>query len=180
VNPPKAAPDARPQIRPEIRFSPAKIKDHPYDFSFSGIKTAVLYHLRAHPDLNPEMDARRQSLERGHRGAAHLLPLCSAHTLELLSSFQRTVVAELVSRTLGAAQEVRARSVLISGGVAANSELRSTFVSQAQSHGLPIFFPSRELSTDNAAMIAAAAYPKLLAGDLAGPALNAEPVLPLS
>ena len=165
---------------PEIRFSPAKIKDHPYDFSFSGIKTAVLYYLRAHPELNPEMPARRQSLERGDRGAAQLLPLCSSHTLELLSSFQRTVVAELVGRTLDAAQQARALSVLISGGVAANSELRSAFARQADARGLPIFFPSRELSTDNAAMIAAAAYPKLLAGDLAGSALNAEPVLPLS
>jgi N6-L-threonylcarbamoyladenine synthase len=177
---PEGDPAPRPETRPEIRFSLAKIKDHPYDFSFSGIKTAVLYYLRAHPELNPEMDARRQSLERGHRGAAHLLPLCSAHTLELLSSFQRTVVAELVGRTLDAAQQTRARSVLISGGVAANSALRSTFVRQAADRGLPIFFPSRELSTDNAAMIAAAAYPKLLAGELAGSALNAEPVLPLS
>jgi N6-L-threonylcarbamoyladenine synthase len=165
---------------PEIRFKPAKIKDHPYDFSFSGIKTAVLYYLRAHPELNPEMDARRQSIERGDRSAAQLLPLCSSHTLELLSSFQRTVVAELVGRTLDAAQEARALSVLISGGVAANSELRSAFARHADARDLPIFFPSRELSTDNAAMIAAAAYPKLLAGDLAGCALNAEPVLPLS
>jgi N6-L-threonylcarbamoyladenine synthase len=180
ANPPEGVAAARPDSRPEIRFRPAKIKDHPYDFSFSGIKTAVLYYLRAHPELNPEIAARRQSLERGHRGAAHLLPLCGAHTLELLSSFQRTVVAELVGRTLGAAQEVRARSVLISGGVAANSALRYAFVSQAVPRGLPIFFPSRELSTDNAAMIAAAAYPQLLAGDLAGAALNAEPVLPLS
>ena len=177
---PEGDPAPRLETRPEIRFSPTKIKDHPYDFSFSGIKTAVLYYLRAHPELNPEMEARRQSLERGHRGAAHLLPLCSPHTLELLSSFQRTVVAELVGRTLDAAQQTRARSVLISGGVAANSALRSTFVRQAADRGLPIFFPSRELSTDNAAMIAAAAYPKLLAGELAGSALNAEPVLPLS
>ena len=177
---PEGDPAPRLETRPEIRFSPTKIKDHPYDFSFSGIKTAVLYYLRAHPERNPEIEARRQSLERGHRGAAHLLPLCSPHTLELLSSFQRTVVAELVGRTLDAAQQTRARSVLISGGVAANSALRSTFVRQAADRGLPIFFPSRELSTDNAAMIAAAAYPKLLAGELAGSALNAEPVLPLS
>ncbi len=162
-----------------IRFSLAKIKDHPYDFSFSGIKTAVLYYLRAHPELGPEIEARRQALERGERHASQLLPLCSPQTLELVSSFQRTVVTELVGRTINAAEEGHAPSILVSGGVAANSKLRATFVEKAASRGLQIFFPSRELSTDNAAMIAAAAYPKLLAGELAGPALNAEPVLPL-
>jgi N6-L-threonylcarbamoyladenine synthase len=120
------------------------------------------------------MDARRQSIERGDRSAAQLLPLCSSHTLELLSSFQRTVVAELVGRTLDAAQQTRARSVLISGGVAANSALRSTFIRQAADRGLPIFFPSRQLSTDNAAMIAAAAYPKFLAKDFAAMDFSAE------
>lgn len=180
ANPPESLPGAHAESRPAIRFSPVKIKDHPYDFSFSGIKTAVLYYLRAHPELDPEIAARSQSLERGERGAAHLLPLCSAHTRELLASFQRTVVAELVDRTLAAAQVAGARSVLVSGGVAANTALRAAFAREADARGLPLFLPSRELSTDNAAMIAAAAYPKLLAGDLAGSALNAEPVLPLS
>jgi N6-L-threonylcarbamoyladenine synthase len=164
----------------DIRFSLAKIKGSPYDFSFSGIKTAVLYYLRAHAELGPEIETRRRALERGERRAAQLLPLCSPHTIELLAAFQRTVVAELVGRTLDAADQTGARSVLISGGVAANNELRATFAQKAAGRGLEIFFPSRELSTDNAAMIAAAAYPKLLAGDLAGPCLNAEPVLPLA
>ncbi len=162
-----------------IRFSPAKIKGHPYDFSFSGIKTAVLYYLRARPELEPEIARRRQALERGERHSSQLLPLCSSQTLELVASFQRTVVAELVGRTIDAAAEVQARSVLVSGGVAANSELRASFAETAAARGFEIFFPSRELSTDNAAMIAAAAYPKLLAGELAGGALDAEPVLPL-
>jgi N6-L-threonylcarbamoyladenine synthase len=164
----------------DIRFSLAKIKGSPYDFSFSGIKTAVLYYLRAHAELGPEIETRRRALERGERRAAQLLPLCSPHTIELLAAFQRTVVAELVGRTLDAADQTGARSVLISGGVAANNELRATFAQKAAGRGLEIFFPSRELSTDNAAMIAAAAYPKLLAGDLAGACLNAEPVLPLA
>jgi N6-L-threonylcarbamoyladenine synthase len=69
--------------------------------------------------------------------------------------------------------------MLVSGGVAANNELRRSFESEAEHSGVPVFFPSRELSTDNAAMIAAAAYPKLLAGQLSGLDLNAEPVLPL-
>lgn len=163
-----------------IRFGEVKIKGRPYDFSFSGIKTAVLYYLRKHPEFEPEIAARRQALARGERQAAQLRPLVSAQTMTLLVNFQRTVVSELVGRTLRAAEETGARSVLVSGGVAANGELRATFERQASKKGIKVFFPSRELSTDNAAMIAAAAYPKLLARDLQGAALNAEAVLPLA
>ncbi len=163
-----------------VRFGVAKVRGSAYDFSFSGIKTAVLYYLRAHPELAPEIEVRRQALARGERRPAQLLPLSSSHTLGLVASFQRTVVRELVGRTLNAAEETAARSVLISGGVAANSELRATFSRQASSRGLEVHFPSRELSTDNAAMIAAGAYPKLVAGELADATLNAEPVLPLA
>jgi N6-L-threonylcarbamoyladenine synthase len=72
------------------------------------------------------------------------------------------------------------RTVLVSGGVAANSELRDRFTSKAAEMGVSVFFPSRALSTDNAAMIAAAAYPHLLAGDLSSDDLNAEPNLRLA
>ena len=163
-----------------IHFGATKIKGSRYDFSFSGIKTAVLYYVKAHPELQPEIEARRQALARGDRQAAQLLPLCSPQTLELLADFQRTVVAELVSRTLDAAEASASRSVLVSGGVAANGELRASFQREAGRRAYDVFFPSRELSTDNAAMIAAAAFPKFLAGDLAGTSLNAEPVLPLA
>ena len=162
------------------RFGPVKIKGNPYDFSFSGIKTAVLYYSRAHAELDPEIEARRQALGRGERKAAQLLPLCSDHTLELLADFQASVVAELVGRTLAAAEEVRAQAVFVSGGVAANGELRATFEREAASRGFAVFFPSRALSTDNAAMIAAAAYPKFLARDLSGAELDVTPVLPLA
>jgi N6-L-threonylcarbamoyladenine synthase len=111
---------------------------------------------------------------------AQLRPLVGARTLELIASFQRTVVSELVNRTLRAAEETGARSVLVSGGVAANGELRARFEREAWRRGLNVFFPSRELSTDNAAMIAAAAYPKLVQGELQGEGLNAEAVLPLA
>jgi N6-L-threonylcarbamoyladenine synthase len=157
-----------------------KIKGRAYDFSFSGIKTAVLYHLRKHPEYEPEIAARREALARGARKAVELRPLVSAATMELLASFQRTVVSELVNRTLRAAEETRARSVLVSGGVAANGELRATFEREAAKRGLDVFFPSRELSTDNAAMIAAASYPKVLQGEFQGESLNAEAVLPLA
>jgi N6-L-threonylcarbamoyladenine synthase len=174
---------ARPKVSGNgdgIRFGEVKIKGRPYDFSFSGIKTAVLYHLRKHPEFEPEIAARRQALERGERKAAQLRPLVSSKSLQLLRSFQRTVVSELVSRTLKAAAEIGARSVLVSGGVAANGELRATFARETAKRDIEVFFPSRELSTDNAAMIAAAAYPKLLGGELQGKALNAEATLPLA
>ena len=85
-----------------------------------------------------------------------------------------------MTRTLEAAAETGSRTVLVSGGVAANSELRTRFAAKAAAIGVSVFFPSRALSTDNAAMIAAAAYPHLLAGDLAPADLNAEPNLRLA
>ena len=163
-----------------VRFGATKMKGNPYDFSFSGIKTAVLYYLRAHLELRPEIEARKQALARGERKVEQLRPLCSRPTLDLMASFQRAVVGDLVSRTLAAAEELGARSVWVSGGVAANRELRRTFEEEARSRGLDVFFPSRELSTDNAAMIAAAAYPKLIAGERADAQLNAEANLPLA
>jgi len=163
-----------------IRFGRVKMKGNPYDFSFSGLKTAVLYYVRAHPELAPEIEARAQALREGRRKVAELLPLCTPQALALLVSFQNAVVDELVSRTLAAVEESAARSILVSGGVAANSQLRRTFESEAGKRGLDVFFPSRALSTDNAAMIAAAAYPRFLAGERASLDLNAEASLPLA
>jgi N6-L-threonylcarbamoyladenine synthase len=160
-------------------FGAVKLKGNPYDFSFSGIKTAVLYYVRAHPELHPEIERRQEALARGERSVAGLQSLSSPQTLALLAHFQKTVISELVRRTMAAAAESGATSVLVSGGVAANSGLRTGFEREAGQRGLPVFFPSRELSTDNAAMIAAAAFPKLLAGDLADATLDARPILPL-
>jgi len=161
----------------ELQFGPVKIKGNPYDFSFSGIKTAVLYYLRAHPEFNAEIEARREALLQGRRKAADLLPLCSPQVLALISDFQSAVVNDLVTRTLAATAETGARTILVSGGVAANSALRETFQSRAAAKNINVFFPSRALSTDNAAMIAAAAYSHLQAGDIASSDLNAEPNL---
>jgi N6-L-threonylcarbamoyladenine synthase len=163
-----------------VRFTAPHTRGNPLDFSFSGIKTAVLRHIRAHPEFQPEIDARNEALSRGLRRAAELLPLCSAATLNLVASFQRAVVSDLVTRTLAAAEERSTRCVLVSGGVAANSELRATFEREGRARALPVFFPSRALSTDNAAMIAAAAYPRLLAGDIAANGIGAEANLPLA
>jgi N6-L-threonylcarbamoyladenine synthase len=136
-----------------VKFAPTKTRSNPLDFSFSGIKTAVLYHLREHCEYGSEI---------------------------LVREFQNSVVRDLVDRTMLAAQQFNAASVLVSGGVAANSQLRATFEQRGQSVNIATYFPSRALSTDNAAMIAAAAYPQFQAHHLAGPTLNANPNLKLA
>ena len=163
-----------------IRFGEPKMKGNIYDFSFSGIKTAMLYHLRRHPELQPEIDARQAALARGERSADALRTLSSSATLDLVASFQRAVVDDLATRTLAAAERQNARTILVSGGVAANRELRSTFEAEAARRSIDVYFPSRALSTDNAAMIAAAGYPRYIAGDFADAMLNAEPNLALA
>jgi N6-L-threonylcarbamoyladenine synthase len=163
-----------------LHFAPVKIRSNPFDFSFSGIKTAVLYYVRAHPEFAVEIEGRKKALQSGLRRAGELAPLCSPRTLALIANFQKAVVKDLVARTFHAAEETRSSAILVSGGVAANSELRRTFEARGEKVRVDVFFPSRALSTDNAAMIAAAAYSRLLAGVLAPPDFNAEPNLRLS
>jgi N6-L-threonylcarbamoyladenine synthase len=105
--------------------------------------------------------------------------VCDPETLNLVASFQRTMVMDLVEKTLAAARAFDVATLFVTGGVAANSELRSRFEQEASREGLPVFFPSRPLSTDNAAMIAAAAYPKWVAKDFAAMDFSAEANLPL-
>ena len=164
---------------PPVRFGPTKMKGNGYDFSFSGLKTAVLYHLRENPDYNPEIQARQASIARGERQFDQLLPLCSRKTLGLVREFQNAVVRDLVERTTRAADELRVPTILVSGGVAANRQLRTSFKDRSNALGLAVYFPSPALSTDNAAMIAAAAYPRLKNGILADLTLNASASLPL-
>jgi N6-L-threonylcarbamoyladenine synthase len=163
-----------------VRFNEPKMSGNVFDFSFSGIKTAALYHLRRNPQLEPEIKARRQALARGERSADALRALSSPATLDLIASFQRAVVDNLFSRTFAAAEKHGARTVLVSGGVAANSELRRTFETEARRRGIESYFPSRALSNDNAAMIAAAGYARFIAGERADSRLNAEANLPLA
>ncbi|MGA8221133.1 MAG: tRNA (adenosine(37)-N6)-threonylcarbamoyltransferase complex transferase subunit TsaD [Candidatus Acidiferrales bacterium] len=163
-----------------IRFAEPKMSGNAFDFSFSGIKTAVLYHLRRNPQLQPEIEARQRALARGERGAETMRQLSSAATLDLVASFQRAVVDDLVGRTLAAAAQTAVRTVLVSGGVAANSALPAGFEAEARRRGIEVYFPSRALSTDNAAMIAAAGYPRFIAGLHEDSSLNAEANLPLA
>jgi len=163
-----------------VRFGPTKTRGNPLDFSFSGLKTAVLYHIREHEQYSSEIRKREEALSRGERKFDQLLPLCSAATLGLIREFQNAVIRDLVDRTMAAAEELDVESILVSGGVAANSQLRMTFEARAKTAGAEVFFPSRALSTDNAAMIAAAAYSRLRAGRLADLTLDADPSLSLA
>jgi len=163
-----------------VKFGPTKTRGNPLDFSFSGLKTAVLYHVREHAEYSGEIRTREEALQRGERKFEQLLPLCSPQTLALVREFQNAVVRDLVDRTMLASQELAVESVLVSGGVAANSQLRATFEERGKSQGIEVFFPSRALSTDNAAMIAAAAYERFRAGILADSSLNADPSLALA
>jgi len=136
-----------------------------FDFSYSGIKTAVLRHVETQ-NLKPAIEIRRQALAGiGKPTLEDIRGLCDRQTLNLVASFQRSMVNDLVMKTLAAAREYDVRTLFVSGGVAANRELRATFEREAGMQGLPVFFPSRALSTDNAAMIAAAAFPKFLRGE---------------
>jgi N6-L-threonylcarbamoyladenine synthase len=163
-----------------VKFGPTKMKGNALDFSFSGLKTAVLYHVRENGEYSEEIRKREEALARGERKFEQLLPLCSPKTLGLVREFQNAVVRDLVERTLSAAKQLSAESILVSGGVAANSQLRATFEERAKAAGIEVFFPSRALSTDNAAMIAAAAYSRFRAGILADTSLNADPSLALA
>ena len=165
---------------PPVKFGPTKTRGNPLDFSFSGLKTAVLYHLREHPEYNEEIRRREDAIHAGHRKLDELLPLCSSQTLGLVREFQNAVVRDLVERTMTAAEQCNVGTILVSGGVAANSQLRATFEDRAARAGIRVFFPSRALSTDNAAMIAAAAYPRFVQHQFAGLDLNAKASMPLA
>jgi N6-L-threonylcarbamoyladenine synthase len=145
-----------------------------FDFSYSGIKTAVLRYVETQ-NLKTAVEARRRALASIDKPTFDdILRLCDRQTLNLVASFQRSMVNDLVAKTLNAAPEYEVRTLFVSGGVAANRELRTGFEREAGRQGLPVFFPALALSTDNAAMIAAAAFPKFLRGEFVGMDFSAE------
>jgi N6-L-threonylcarbamoyladenine synthase len=128
------------------------------DFSFSGLKTAVVRYVR----------------QKGSR------PLLSKSEIaDICASFQRVVVNTLIDRTFDAARRYQARSIGVAGGVAANSRLRADLHTHGEAREIPTFLPSLQLSTDNAAMIAAAGLRKFRAGVTADLDLNADAALAL-
>lgn len=145
-----------------VRFTRARMKGNALDFSFSGLKTAVLRWTEANPIVE-EIAIRRQVAAAS---AEEWLALTPRATLDLIASFQQTVIDELLSRIEKLSGEHPVESVIITGGVACNAGLRSA--AAASRIGIPIYFPTPGLSTDNAAMIGAAAHRKLLRGDFAG------------
>ena len=163
-----------------VDFARIRMKRNPLDFSFSGLKTGVLYRMRG-TALETEADERRAWRKNlGRVTLEELHAHCSLATLDLVASFQHAVVSDLVDRTLAAADLQRATSILVSGGVACNSLLRERFCEAAKKQKQRVFFPSLSLSTDNAAMIAAAAFHKLAAGGRADLFLTAHASFPLS
>jgi N6-L-threonylcarbamoyladenine synthase len=150
-----------------------------FDFSYSGIKTAVLRYVEIH-DLRRSIEIRRHALANIPKPKFEdYLANCDRKTLDLVASFQRALVEDLVGKTLAAARAYDVATFFVTGGVAANNELRETFEREGAQEGLPVYFPSRPLSTDNAAMIAAAAFPKFLAKDFAPMDFSAEASLRL-
>lgn len=141
------------------------------DFSFSGLKTAVLRLVREHAGA----PARGKVIPAEGLHAA----LSPQQVADIAASFQRVVVAVLLDRTFEAARWLGARSVGISGGVSANSRLRADAAERAERYGLPVYVPPLALSTDNAAMIGAAALRKYAAGEAGSLDFNAEAALAL-
>jgi N6-L-threonylcarbamoyladenine synthase len=135
-----------------IHFPRAMVHDG-FDFSFSGLKTSVMNHVRKHPDVS---------------------------TADVAASFQAAVVDVLVIKARRAAEQVGARGLVLGGGVAANSLLRERFLSACTETGIHGFLPSREMCTDNAAMIAAAGWHRLRSDGPTSLAAGASPNLRLS
>ena len=153
------------------------------DFSFSGIKTAVLRYVKgrgASDEGRGATDGGGEALvRRGPEGEGGRDEARGASVADVCASFQRVVVATLVDRLFEAAWRTGAKSVGIAGGVSANSRLRRDAVARGEELGLPVYLPTLALSTDNAAMIAAAGLRRFRAGVTAGWDLNADPSLRL-
>jgi N6-L-threonylcarbamoyladenine synthase len=140
-----------------VDFPRAMARSGDYDFSLSGLKTAVIRHVKAEQAAGREM-----AIE------------------DLAASFQEAVVDVQVQKTIAAAEEKGVGTVLLGGGVVANTRLRERMTAEADAKGLRLVFPSIELCTDNAAMIAAAGRSRLLRGERSSYDVGAEPGLPLA
>jgi N6-L-threonylcarbamoyladenine synthase len=165
------------------KTAPIAELDRDFLFSFSGIKTAVLRYVEVQGMRAACAERQRalMAMEQSGRQPSweDAKALCDQQTLDLIASFQHAVVGDLLRKTFAAAEALDVASVLVTGGVAANRELRVRFTAEAADRGIPVGFPTLALATDNAAMIAAAAWPRFLAGEFAGWELEADPRLAL-
>src|SRR5271168_3691288 len=162
------------------KTAPIAELDRHFLFSFSGIKTAVLRYVEVH-GMRASCEARQRALMAMAKPTwRDAQALCDQQTLDLIASFQHAVIGDLLRKTFAAAEAVGAATVLVTGGVAANRELRVRFTAEAAERGLPVAFPTLALSTDNAAMIAAAAWPRFLAREFADWTLEGDPRLVLA
>jgi N6-L-threonylcarbamoyladenine synthase len=157
-----------------VKFTLARMKGNALDFSFSGLKTAVMRWVEQR-DMGAEIEARRKAPNPTIEDWLRLTPQV---TLDLLASFQWTVIEELLRRARSSAEDIGARAIVVSGGVACNVGLRAA--AQKANLACPVYFPSAGLSTDNAAMIAAAAFLKLRRGQFDDFALRAQANLALA
>jgi len=137
-----------------VLFPRAQIEGAPYDFSFSGLKSAVLNHLNS-------CEMKNEPVNKA----------------DIAASFQEAVIDVLVSKAIAAAIEYKIDKLALAGGVAANSSLRNSMAAACRSNKLKFFYPSPVLCTDNAAMIGTAAYYEYIKGRRAGLDLNAVPNL---
>jgi N6-L-threonylcarbamoyladenine synthase len=140
-----------------VRFPRAMAESGDYDFSLSGLKTAVVRHVR-----REEREGKKTPVP------------------DIAASFQEAVVDVQVQKTMAAAEEKGVTSVLLGGGVVANSRLRERMAEEAEKRGLRLLFPSAELCTDNGAMIASVGYFRLMRGERSSFDVGANPGLPLS
>ena len=145
-----------------VKFAIPRMGDNRPDFSFSGLKTAVQKYVR---------ESGLQPVRNGGEASQGIK--------DLAASFQSTVVRSLVSTMERVAEEYRPKTLVVAGGVACNGALRAACSEAAARLGVPVYFPSPHLSTDNAAMIAAAGTVKLQSGERAGWDLNADVMLRL-
>ena len=154
-----------------VRFTSPKMSGNTLDFSFSGLKTAVLRWVQAR-DLTQEVGVRRAVAKTNPMAPVEeWLAITPQATLDLIASFQWTVIEELLNRASKCAEQIDAKALIVSGGVASNAGLRRAVIERRLP--IPVYFPRPSLSTDNAVMIAAAAFPRLRAGNFADYTLRA-------
>ena len=142
-----------------ILFPRSYLKKDSLDFSFSGVKTAVLYHCMGQDSKN----------------TGEMPELKDREIADLAASFQEAVVDVLVNKTIFAATKFSARSIILGGGVACNSRLRQRLADAAKQRDIPLYYPSKKLCMDNAAMVAGLAYHKYDEKEFSGLEVEAMP-----